>query len=373
MMRGLTQVERVLLMTGALLVLLGDLHRVIDPEWLTWVPPLDALFASRSIGTTLVLAAIGSWVARRALVQRGATRVQIISVGLSVMLPLWIASALVLSAVAGLAQVKRGVDVPEPVSSESWGQVLTFRWNIWAADHVLAMPAELSGLLLFSVIAHLVGLLVVVALVVPRRLPRPVLGLLAAVAAVAVMGLRIRATEFRDPFILTVDTFARADAFLLGVAAACLANLRARPSAWGEAAVPVVLGAALATAFVTSDQHFWVQLPVTAALAGIALLQTEVDEQRALGRLADSSVCRAVAAAWLAVIATSTPVAVIVARQDLPVWLQPVLVAVLVAVLAFLWLLVQRGAVEAWRRRGPRSGQVSDEDRRAGDQSSAGA
>ena len=65
----------------------------------------------------------------------------------------------------------------------------------------------------------------------------------------------------QDPYVLPLDTFARSDAFFLGVAAACAGSRVAGPAPPGRRRAGAPSGVVLASSFVSTDQHLAAQLP----------------------------------------------------------------------------------------------------------------
>jgi peptidoglycan/LPS O-acetylase OafA/YrhL len=330
-----TPVARFLLVVGAVLVALAEIPRVVEADRLEWVVPLDALVRSSAVGAALILASVGYLAARALLRAREHGRLAPVLSALAVLAPIWVLQVLVLAAV----EVARRLDTHAPptgVTAEHWGAVLTFRWNLWITDHMLEVPGELVGLTFLSIAAQLLAVLTVAVVLLPRRWNVRVIAVLALTGAVAVVLLRARAAGFQDPFVLSMDTFARSDAFLLGVAAGCANELGRRlgPAA-SSGAVVALMGTVLASAFVSAEQHLVVHLPVVAMLAGIALL----DDGTRTGDWLLEGVTRSrevayLAASWAALVACATPAAVTIGRRTEMHWMLRVLVLVItVAVL----------------------------------------
>jgi hypothetical protein len=360
-----TPVARLLLVVGAVLIALGEVPRVVEADRLAWIVPLDALFHSSAVGGTLVLTALAHVTTTDMLRAREVGRAATVFTLLRVLTLLWALQLAVLVVVA----VARAVDTlapPTNLTGEMWSTVLTFRWNLWLTDHMLEVPAELLGLALLSIAAQLVTLLAVVLVALPRRWNCVVLAVAAAVAAVVVAGLRVRVVDLQDPYVLLLDTFARSDGFFIGVLAACLAGLgrRAVPSVSGAALV-VLVGAVLASGFVSTDQQLVLQLPMVALLAGLALLDPgDQPGDSLIGLLARASQVNALATVWAPLVACVTPAAVVLGRRTEMNWVLRVTVLVIVvAIIARLALALSErvrlpdgplptlsGLMAGWRR-----------------------
>ena len=250
-----TPVARLLLVVGAALVALGEVPRLVEPDRLAWTVPLDAVFHSSAVGGTLVLTGLAFVATTILLAAREAGRTAPAFRLATILAPLWVLQVVVLATV----MIARALDTlapPSNLTAEMWTAVLTFRWNFWITDHMLAIPGELLGLALLSIAAQLVALLAVVVVALPSRWNHLVLGCVAVAAAAVVVALRVRVVGVQDPYVLLLDTFARSDAFFLGVAAACAvrAGRRLGPSA-SNGALMVLLGVVLASSFVSTEQH----------------------------------------------------------------------------------------------------------------------
>ena len=250
---------------------------------------------------------------------------------MTILAPLWILQVVVLVAVMA-ARALDTLAPPTTLTGEMWTAVLTFRWNFWMTDNMLAIPAELLGLALLSIVAQLVVLVAVVVVVLPGRWNHVVLGCAAVASAAVVVALRVRVVEVQDPYVLLLDTFARSDAVFLGVAAACAvrAGCRVGPAA-SNAALVVLVGAVLASGFVSPEQHLALQLPVTALLGSTALLDPGVNAgDWILERAMRSRAVGVLAPIWAPVLVCTTPAAVIIGRRTEMHWILRVIVLLIV-------------------------------------------
>lgn len=322
-----SMVARFVLAAGVLLVVLGEIPGMVGQDRMAWIIPLDALFHSSSIGGALVLAALGHVAGTALLSAREQGRAVVLYRLLTFALPLWALQLGVLVA----ATVTRWVDTlahDAPITGGAWASVMTFRWNFWVADHMLEVPPEILGLTLFSIAVQLVALLALVVVVLPDRWVTGGVAALAGVTAIAVMALRARAVDFQDPYLLSLDTFSRSDAFLVGVLACCLARLgrRVDPS-WSGAAVLVLIGGIFASGFVSTEQYLAVQLPVVALLAGLVLLDDgTVSGDWVLQPVVRSKEVDVLAATWSALVALAPLAATIVGRRTEMNWVLRVIV-----------------------------------------------
>ncbi|TGN65535.1 hypothetical protein EXE59_17410 [Nocardioides eburneiflavus] len=357
-----TPVARLVLALGAVLIALGEVPRVVEADRLAWIVPLDALFHSSAVGGTLVLAALAHVTTTGMLRAREVGRTATVFVLLKVLALLWLLQLVVLVVVA----LARAVDSLAPATNltgEMWSTVLTFRWNLWLSGHMLEVPAELLGLALLSIAAQLVTLLAVVLVALPRRWNRVVLAVAAAVAAVVVAGLRVRVLDLQDPYVLLLDTFARSDAFFVGVVAGCLVAL-GRDVGPSAGALVSLVGVVLSSGFVSTDQHLVLQLPAAALFAGVALLDLGARPgDSLLGGLAGSRQVASLAVVWAPLVACVTPAAVVIGRRDEMNWVLRVTVLVIVVTIITRVALAVAGriripdrpislsgVVELWRR-----------------------
>jgi peptidoglycan/LPS O-acetylase OafA/YrhL len=360
-----TPIARLVLVVGAVLIALGEVPRVVEPDRLAWIVPLDALFHSSAVGGTLVLTGVGHVTTRALLRAREVGRAATVFTLLRVLALLWVLQLAVLVMVA----VARAVDTlapPDNLSGEVWSTVLTFRWNLWLTSHMLEVPGELIGLALLSIAAQLVTLLALVVVALPRRWNGFAVAIAAGLATVVVAGLRVMAVDRQDPYVLLLDTFARSDGFFIGVLAACVAGLgrRAGPAVSGAALV-VLVGAILASDFVSTDQHLVIQLPMVAMLAGLALLDPgDQPSDSLMGLVARSTQVDALAVVWAPLVACVTPAAVVVGRRTEMHWvLRVTVLLIVVAIIARVALaLAERvrlpdgppptlsGMLAGWRR-----------------------
>jgi hypothetical protein len=342
-----TPIARLVLVVGAVLIALGEVPRVVEPDRLAWIVPLDALFHSSAVGGTLVLTGVGHVTTRALLRAREVGRAATVFTLLRVLALLWVLQLAVLVMVA----VARAVDTlapPDNLSGEVWSTVLTFRWNLWLTSHMLEVPGELIGLAL------------------PRRWNGVAVAIAAGLATVVVAGLRVMAVDRQDPYVLLLDTFARSDGFFIGVLAACVAGLGRRAgSAVSGAALVVLVGAILASDFVSTDQHLVIQLPMVAMLAGLALLDPgDQPSDSLMGLVARSTHVDALAVVWAPLVACVTPAAVVVGRRTEMHWvLRVTVLLIVVAIIARVALaLAERvrlpdgppptlsGMLAGWRR-----------------------
>ncbi len=359
-----TPMARLVLVVGAVLIALGEIPRVVETDQLSWIVPVDAVFHSSAVGGTLVLAAFAHVMTGALMRAREVGRTAAMSTLVRVVALLWVLQVVVLVAVTAA----RAVDTlapPTRMSGEMWSAVLTFRWNFWLTDHMLEVPAELLGLALLSIAAQLVTLLAAVVMVLPERWSRAAVAIAAGLAIPLVAGLRVRAVDVQDPYVLLLDTFARSDAFFAGVLAASLAGFgrRVTPAASSGALVALV-GAVLASGFVSTDQHLTLQLPAVALLAGLALLDPGDEPGDLLvSQLADSSQVASLAVVWAPLVAAVTPAAVVVGRRSEMNWVLrvTVLVIVLTIITRVALAVAERvrlperplslaGGIELWRR-----------------------
>jgi hypothetical protein len=361
---GQSTLARFVLAIGAVLVVLGSIPAVVGPDRLAWIVPLDALFHSSAVGGALILAALGHLTCSALLASRERGRLAAVSV-----LAVWVGLLSVLQQIVLLAaSATRLADSLAPdrsISGEVWAAVSTFRWNFWVADHVLDVPPELLGLTLFSIAVQLTALLTIAVIVVPRRWSSTLLAIAAALATLVVVVLRWRAVEFQDPYLLSLDTFARSDAFFVGVLVACVVRRgwQLGPS-WSSAAAPLVVGAVLATSFVSITQHLAVQLPVTALIAGLMMLDDGSESgDWVLRPVIGSREVEALASSWAPLVAVTPLVAAVIGRRTEVNWILRVVVLLLVlaivlrvsrAVAARIRLpertISVAGFGEAWRR-----------------------
>lgn len=322
---------RFVLVVGAFLVVLSEIPDVVGADELSWIAPLDALFHSNSVGGALVLAALGTMNASALLAARGSGRGATVHRLLTFVVPLWVLQLVVLVTAA----VTRRVDTMAPdggLGTQVWGAVTTFQWNYWVADHVMNVPAEVLGLTLFSIAVQLTALLALVIVVLPERWCTTVVGVTAGVAMVAVIVLRWRALDFQDPYLLTLDTFSRSDAFFAGVLAACAwsRGLTLRPQ-WSGAAALVLLGAVLATAFVSVEQYLSVQLAVVALLSCVMLLDDGSDPgDWLLQSVVASREIDVVGSAWAPLVSLAPLAAAVIGRRAEMNWVLRVIVLLIV-------------------------------------------
>jgi hypothetical protein len=328
---GQSTMARFVLAVGGVLVVLGSIPVIVGPDMLDWIAPLDALFHSSAVGSALILAALGHLTCSALLASRERGRLATVHV-----LVVWVVLISVLQQVVLLAaSATRLVDSLAPdesISGEVWAAVSTFRWNFWVADHVLDVPAELLGLTLFSIAVQLIALLTVAVLFVPRRWGSTLLAIAAALAALVVVVLRWRAVDFQDPYLLSLDTFARSDAFFVGVLVACVSRKgwRLGPS-WSSAAALLVVGAVLATSFVSITQHLAVQLPATALIAGLMMLDDGSEGGDWILRpVVGSREVEALASSWAPLVAVAPLAAAVIGRRTEVNWILRVVVLLLV-------------------------------------------
>lgn len=326
-----TGMARLVLVAGTLLVVLGEIPQVVGSDELSWIAPVDSLFHSTSVGSSLVLAAVGALSCSALLTARALGRGAAAYRLLTLVLPLWVLQLVVLVA----ADVTRLVDTTAPdgaLGGRVWGAITTFRWNYWVADHVLDVPPEMLGLTLFSIAVQLVALLALVIVVVPEHWSATALAAASGAAMLVVVVLRWRALDFQDPYLLTLDTFSRSDAFFAGVLAACATRRGAglRP-AWSSAAALVVVGAVLATAFVSVEQYLGLQLGVVALLSCVMLLDDGSDPgDWLLHSAARSREVDVVASAWAPMVALAPLAAAIIGRRAEMNWVLRVIVLLIV-------------------------------------------
>ncbi|NPC44303.1 hypothetical protein [Nocardioides sp. zg-1230] len=328
---GQSVMARFVLAVGGVLVVLGSIPVIVGPDRLDWIAPLDALFHSSAVGGALILAALGHLTCSALLASRERGRLATVHV-----LVVWVVLISVLQQVVLLAaSATRLVDSLAPdesISGEVWAAVSTFRWNFWVADHVLDVPAELLGLTLFSIAVQLIALLTVAVLLVPRRWSSTLLAIAAALAVLVVVLLRWRAVDFQDPYLLSLDTFARSDAFFVGVLVACVSRRgwRLGPS-WSSASALLVVGAVLATSFVSITQHLAVQLPATALIAGLMMLDDGSEGGDWILRpVVGSREVEALASSWAPLVAVAPLAAAVIGRRTEVNWILRVVVLLLV-------------------------------------------
>lgn len=318
---------RFVLVTGAVLLVLGELPTVVGGDRLSWIEPFDALLRSGAMGEAMILAALGCLAGAALLDARVRGRTAVAYRLVTFVLPLWALQLVVLLA----ASIRRWVDTFAPdtaISDGVWGAVSTFRWNYWVADHMLEVPPEALGLTLFSIVAQLLALLAFAIAVVPQRWNVRVLGGLAALAAAGVVILRWRAVDFQDPYLLSLDTFARSDAFLVGVLVACLARSGRRlgPS-WSSAASLVVVGVVMASGFVSTEQYLSVQLPAVGLLVGVMLLDDGSESgDWVLQLVMGSRVVGVLASAWATLVALAPLAASVIGLRTEMNWILRVIV-----------------------------------------------
>ena len=339
---ALTPMARLVAAFGALLLILAQVPRLVDQDRLRWIDPLDSLVQGGGVGTSLLLAVVGFAGARMLWAARESGRLAAVVTLVTILLPLWLVQAVVVLGTWGSLEIDTKA-APEATSSlaEQWVPVMTMQWNLWVSDHILEALPELTGLTLLSLVVQLLAVLAVAVVVLPPLLQPFVIGAVSTLGAVVLMVMRGRALDFQDPFVLSLDTFARADAFLLGVAAACVvALLGSRGPGLSGSALLLLGGAVMASTFIDIEEHFWLQLPATAILAGMMLL----DDGSAAGdllheRVAATREVEILATAWVPIVAAVVPIAVVMERRTEMHWSFRVLVTLL-ALAALVRLLM---------------------------------
>lgn len=305
------------LAVGTLLLVLGTIPRVVEPDQLAWIVPLDAFFRSSAVGGALALAALGHLTCSDLLNSRAQGRLAVVYTFVTWVVPLWVLQLAVVMAAAVTRRVDTLAPTATSISEGVWAAALTFRSNLWVSDHMLEVPREVLGLTLVSIAVQLTALLAVAVLLVPRRWSSTVLTAAAAVAALVVVALRWRAVEFQDPFLLSLDTFARSDAFFVGVFVACASRggWRLGPS-WSSGAALIVLGTVLAADFVSTEQLLAVLLPAAALLSGLIMLDDSSDSgDWVLQPVLRSGEVAAIATAWAALATVAPLAAAVVGRR----------------------------------------------------------
>lgn len=344
---------------GVTLWVLSQLWPLLNLDDLSWVDPLDLLFASGQPAVYILLTCAGYSSARLLLAARlrgsgglvGAALAQ--AAGIAVVTVLGVASACLVVA------VDHTDETPWETLQTLMGPLASFDWNLWLIDHPLAGRLDLTALWPLSVVMQLLGVLTVAVLLLGRW--RPVLLVLAVGAAAGSIAWQTWTLDERGWFVASLHTVGLAAPFLMGVAVAVLATWhRPRPTdagAWLGAGVLAIVVVLMSAAFVGADDSVGVVAPLMGAATALACLGAGA--RRADGTWAavwlGSRQSALVGGAWLSVVAMTPVVVAMVARHSED---QPVVfgVALTLVVLAVAVLVAERvrTAVTSWLSSWPR-------------------
>ncbi len=377
---GAPRVARSLVLCGAVLYLLSQVPLAARSPDLSLLEPLDGLVRSGKLALAVILGSIGFLLGHDLLAAR---RVSLLAVAFAACR--WVSAVLVPTLLVCAAALVAGrwdeTDTTDPgTTRRSLLRALTFGWNWWQRANVGSTDVrpDLAGMWVPAVLMQLIvaGALTVAILGGRTRL----LAGLAVMAAVVCAVVRERTLESDGWVVTAVGTAERADAFLLGLAAAVVAPRLvldpARSSTMLGGGALVLAGCVLAPSLITVDQTFRVLLPVAAVatavvvLAGAGRLDARTLAVQGLqdGRLASASPL------WAPVVVWAPFGAVTMARHGEH---QPAAAAGLIAVVSVMAaaVLTHRLAAETTRwwaaTRDQRlslaaSAQVGAEDRGAG-------
>lgn len=258
---------------AAVLFLLAQVGRLVPDE--SWGPvrPLDGLFSGGNVAVTLLLALAGFTVVGELLDARargaltGTLRLAVV-----VLAPVVATVVLVCVGAIAVDAVDDGDGVSFETTMRSVLRVLSFRWNAYVRTEPAAGRADLTSLWFFSVLVQLVLVALVLVLLLGRR-PRLLAGLLLLAAVGCAVG-RVFYLADAGWYPVSLSTWTRADAFLLGGAAAALGRV-VRPSPETASgllggATLVLCGAVPAAAMVSVDETFQVLVPGVAVLGALA-------------------------------------------------------------------------------------------------------
>ncbi len=205
------------------LLVAGQLWLLRPFEALDVWRPLSGLLRSGGLAVTVLLACSGfvvaSWVLGSELSGARALRsalfrhfVPVVGVVLLALVVVWF-----------VVLLDTSDPYPAEVTRASFEQVVGFNWNHYVASHPLGVRPDLVGLWYFSVEAHTLPLVALVAALLRRR---P--GLLVAVAVAAVVATEVAQVVLageHDWFPLSLWTVTRGDAVAWGAAGAAVVHL----------------------------------------------------------------------------------------------------------------------------------------------------
>lgn len=374
---------------AAVLYLLAQAGRLIAPESLSVIRPMDALFTGGNVAVAMLLALAGFALTAGLLEARpgGIAAVLRRSGGELAVLVF----AVVLVCVAALV-----VDATDDTDGADWSttwrsilRVLSFRSNAWLLEQPGAGRTDLTSLWFFSVLVQLMLVAILLVLALGGR-PLVLAGVL-TMAAVACAAHRVLLLDEQGWFAASLGTLTRGDAFLLGAAAAALGTrLRWGPATAGAVfggAVMVLGGAVLAASFLTVEETFRVLAPLVAMLTALAALAAahHPDPRTLAVEVLDREPVALVGRDWYLVVAWAPFVAVTAGRHldGQPTGLASVVTVLVTGVLTVgsSWLLLQvaervdrhRSVLPARHRGGSASVEVGGDDRRAGSEPPADA
>jgi peptidoglycan/LPS O-acetylase OafA/YrhL len=300
--------------------LLAQTGRLLADDARGWIRPLDGLLAGGNLAVTVLLGLAGHLLTARLLARRPSGPAAVLRCAGSELAVIVAVVALVCAA----AVVVDGVDETDGTDwATTWRTVLralTFRFNDWVRDAPSSVRPDLTSLWFFSVLVQ-VGLLVVVLVLVLGGRPL-LLALVLAAGAVASVVHREIVLEEQGWFVVSLATSTRADAFLLGAAAAALGRRLAPPPTVGPSifggATLILVGALLAPSVIGSvEETFGVLVPVVALLTAISAYAArgEADPRMLVEELLRRPAPAVVGQHWLLVVAWAPFVAVTVGRH----------------------------------------------------------
>jgi peptidoglycan/LPS O-acetylase OafA/YrhL len=304
---------------AAVLYCLSQLATLVPPDDLDRIQPLDGLFRSANLAVSMLLAGIGFAVTTSLRKARETSVPDTLRAAASALVPVVVVVALVCLAALGFGRYDSTDQVPSSVTHDSVVHVLSFQWNDWVRDHPLGVRPDLASLWIFSVVVQLV-LVALLAVLLLGRIPT-VLAVLTGGLAIASCAWRLQVLDASGWFAASLDTTARADAFLVGMTAALLApRLRISAATAGAlcgAMVLVLVGLVLASSFVTVEGSLAVIGPIgglAAAAVSYAAQQRPAEGSLAVGLLSGEEVVQA-GAMWTCLVGWSPFVVVTVARH----------------------------------------------------------
>lgn len=301
---------------GALLFAFAQVARLFDPDWLTWIEPLDGFFKSSNLAFSVLLATEGFAIASLLADRRSPREVVLRVVGY--VAAFWLLIALVCLGAVALQAFDSTDDQTWDQLRPAIGRALSLTMNVWAANNPLAVPGDLAMLWYFSIVAQLAATLTVAGLVL-RRWPR-FLGTVLLLGAVSAAVYRGYAVDTDGWFAAALSTPARADAFLAGAAAVFL--LRPLPARIGAGlcggALLTLVGLVISSAFLDVDEILTYQLPLVAVAMAAYLVgaRSALDERALTIQMAVSRDTITVARVWRDLVAWS-PLVVVTVRRHL--------------------------------------------------------
>jgi len=328
---------------AALLVALSQVARLMEPDWLDWIAPLDSAFLSQNLAVTVLLATEGFAVGTFLHEER--SRGSVLSRAASYVGRIWILLALVCAVAVVVGRLGETAPV-NTVTNQAIGHVLTFSWNSWIADHPLSARSDLLDLWYFSVAVQLL-LLVTVLGVLLRRWPR-LLGVLLLAGAGVSAAYRVYALDEHGWFATALSTYARADAFLLGAAAVLIVPRLSSGvgSALMGGSLLCMVGVVISSSFLNVDEIMTVQVPI-AAVAATAYLtgaRAPVDRRTLIAEFVTAKDTVTLARGWRDIVAWSGLVVITVQQHSLD---QPAMAEITTSVAALAIVCVlSRGLLD---------------------------